>query len=209
MKTLVSKILFGRDRFTGLIATGIIALFVLGCTCGKNFDLGNIGKDSNSSRPSDNSSRTSTSDKSNTSSDNPFGDSTDETDSDIPSSTLTDALVKDTTAQLANAISTEDFSSIYSDSSPDFKKTYTEDQMKGIFKSYIENKSAVLPIMAKAISMDPEYTTAPHLRNENGLSILVTSGKYSTSPAAMQFDYEYVNRNDKWKLLKLVVKLGK
>jgi len=199
MKKFALTLLFGRDQITGLIALGIIGLFVLGCTCGKNFDLGNIGKNDNSSRTS------------NTSSDNPFGKDSDTdsntTDGDMPDSTLIKALVKDTTASFANAISTEDFSSIYSDASQDFKATYTEEQMKDVFKEFIQKKRLILPILAKAIAMDPELSPAPHLRSEKGLSILVVTGKYPTSPVPLQFDYEYIKRDDEWKLLKLVVNL--
>lgn len=199
MKNLISTLLFGRDRVTGLIALGIIGLFVLGCTCGKNLDLGNIGKNDNSSHAS------------NSSSDNPFGKNSDtdseSTDSDMPDSTLIKALVKDTTASFANAISTEDFSDIYNDASQDFKSTYSEDQMKDVFKEFIDKKRLILPIMAKAIAMTPELSPAPHLRSEKGLSILVVNGKYATSPVPLQFDYEYIKRDDEWKLLKLVVNL--
>ena len=199
MKNLVSTLLFGRDRVTGLIALAIIGLFVLGCTCGKNLDLGNIGKNDNTSRSS------------NTSSDNPFGkdsdSDSDSTDGDMPDSTLIKALVKDTTASFANAISTGDFSDIYNDASQDFKSTYTEDQMKDVFKEFIDKKRLILPIMAKAITMTPELSPEPHLRSEKGLSILVVNGKYATSPVPLQFDYEYIKRDDQWKLLKLVVNL--
>jgi hypothetical protein len=199
MKNFISTLLFGRDQFTGLIALGIIGLFVLGCTCGKNFDLGNIGKNDNTSRAS------------NTSSDNPFGKDSDTdsdtTDGDMPDPTLIKALVKDTTASFAGAISTGDFSSIYNDASEDFKSTYTEDQMKDVFKEFIEKKRLILPILAKAIPMAPEFSPAPHLRSEKGLNILVVTGKYATSPVPLQFDYEYIKRDDEWKLLKLVVNL--
>jgi hypothetical protein len=203
MKDLFNKLLFGRDsKFSGLIALAIVMAVALGCTCG-DMDLANIGKNENS-----NSSRTS-------SNDSPFSDDNDNssdsdtagTDSDLPDERLLNALVKSTTASFANAISTEDFSNLYSEASSDFRNQYSEQEMKDAFKVFIQNKRAVLPILAKSISLDPEYSPAPSIRKENGLSILVTDGQYDTKPIPLQFEYEYVKRGGEWKLLKLVVKL--
>lgn len=201
MKDLVTKLFFGKDsKFSGLIALAIVMAVALGCTCG-DMDLGNLGKNENS-----NSSRTS-------SNDSPFSDDNDSdsdttsTDSDMPDGRLLNALVKSTTASFANAISTEDFSTLYADASNDFRSQYTEQEMKEAFKAFIQNKRAILPILAKSIAMDPEYSPKPSIRTENGLSILVTNGKYDTKPVPLQFEYEYVKRGGEWKLLKLVVKL--
>ena len=73
---------------------------VLGCTCGKNFDFGNSSsKSSNSSTSKGN---------------NVFGGDEDNNDVD---DNLAKATVKATTAEFANAISTEDFSSLYNECS--------------------------------------------------------------------------------------------
>ncbi len=55
--------------------------------------------------------------------------------------------------------------------------------------------------------MEPELSPDPYVRTENDLDILVVKGKYATKPVPMTFEYEYVKRNDEWKLLKLIVKL--
>lgn len=188
MKNAIKTILFGKDLVSSLIALTILASIVLGCTCGKNF--GNLSSTSNSS---------------NSSSDGPFG--TDSDDSDMPDDALLKALVKSTTASFANAISTEDFSTLYNDASEDFKKTYTQDQMKDVFKEFIQKKKQVLPILAKSISLEPEFTTKPYIRTESGYSILVANGKYATKPVPMQFEYEYVKRGGTWKMLKLIIRL--
>jgi hypothetical protein len=193
MKKLVTNILFGRDKLSGLMAFMIVAAIALGCTCGKNFDMANLGKDENSSSTS------------NTSSDTPFGDSDD--DSAMPDDVLLNALVKETTASFAAAVTTEDFSNLYEKSSSDFKSTYTEAEMKNIFKDFTKNKRVITPILAKAIAMDPEFSPEPSIRQEQGLDILVTNGSYATKPVPTNFEYEYVKREGKWRLLKLIVKL--
>lgn len=187
MKNIIKTVLFGKDIVSSFIALLIIASIVLGCNCGKN--LGNLSNSGSSS---------------NSSSDTPFGDSD---SGDMPDDALLKALVKSTTASFANAISTEDFSTLYNDASEDFKKTYTQDQMKDVFKEFIQKKKQILPILAKAISMQPEFPAKPYIRTESGFSILVANGKYATKPVPMQFEYEYVKRGGTWKMLKLIVRL--
>jgi hypothetical protein len=192
MKRLFNALIFGKDsKLSGLIALGIVASIALGCNCGKDFNLSNTASNSNSS-----------------SSDNPFSTSSDD-DSEMPDDRLLKALVKETTADFAYAISNEDFSKLYEKASTDFKSTYTEAETKNVFKEFIDKKSIILPILSKTVSMDPEFSPSPSIRSEKGLSILVTNGKYATKPVPMNFEYEYVKRGGQWKMLKLIVKLTK
>lgn len=187
MKKIINNLIWGRDNSSnGLIAFAIVAFIALGCACPKSNDQPNSA--------------------SNSSSDNPFSTSSD-SDSEMPDDRLLKALVKETTADFAAAISSGDFSKLYEKASTDFKATYTLQQTQDVFKDFVEKKSVVAPILAKAISMEPEFSPAPSIRTEKGLSILVTNGKYATKPVPMNFEYEYVKRNGSWKMLKLVVKL--
>jgi hypothetical protein len=187
MKTIISKILFGRDnRISGLIALGIVGMIALGCNCGKTFDLANL---SNSNGSAANSS-----------------DDTEGKDG-LPSKGLLDALVKETTADFNYAITFNDFSKMYAKASSDFQSTYTEAEMKSTFKEFVDKKRVITPILAKTVSMEPEYSPEPYIRTEKGLDILVVNGKYATKPVPMNFEYEYVKRNDQWKLLKLIIRL--
>jgi len=55
MKHTIVAILFGKDtKFSGIIAFSVVAMIALGCTCGKNFDLANLGKTDNSSSTASN-----------------------------------------------------------------------------------------------------------------------------------------------------------
>jgi hypothetical protein len=188
MKNAIKTLFLGKDLLSSVLAMMIVASIVLGCTCGKNFDLGNTSSNSSSS---------------NSSSDGPFGD--DSEDTSMPDDALLKALVKSTTASFANAISTEDFSTIYNDASEDFKKTYTEQQMKDVFKDFISKKRQVLPILAKAITLEPDFAEKPSIRTQSGNDILVVDGKYTTKPLPMKVHYEYVKRGGQWKLLILKV----
>lgn len=192
MKRIINGLLFGKDaKLSGMIALSVVAVIALGCTCGKDFDLSNLGSNSNSSRTASN--------------DAPFGDTTD--DSGLPSDSALKALVNETTADFSEAISDSDFSKIYEKASMDFQSTYTQSQMEDVFKEFTKNKRVVAPILQKATSMEPDFSSKPYIRTEKGLSILVANGKYATKPVPTNFEYEYVKRNGDWKLLKLIVKL--
>ena len=187
MKNLLSALLLGTDnRVSGIIALTIVALIALGCTCGKGLDLSNLAANSNSSS-SDTSS--------------------DDSNEGVPSRELIDALVAETTADFNYAVNLDDFSKMYEKASSDFKSTYTEEKFKETFKDFVAKKRQVGPILGKAVTMDPQLSTPPRIRKEQGLDILVVEGKYDTTPVPVTFEYEYVKRGGDWKLLKLIVKL--
>lgn len=186
MKNLINEIVFGKNTMlSGLIALAVIGSIALGCNCPKDFNLANT--DTNTTTPSS----TPTSSTSDT----------------LPSNSAVETLVKDTTAQFANAVSSGDFSQLYNDASSDFQSTYTVDQVKTAFKSYSDKKSFVVPILKKVSAASATFSPSPSIRTEKGLSILVASGSFPTKPVKARFDYEYVYRGGKWKLLKLVINL--
>jgi hypothetical protein len=191
MPNFIAGFLRGKDPLlNGFIALAILSLIALGCTC-KDTDFANLGKNTNSAAVSDNSTD---------------ADVDDGKDADMPDDRLLKALVKSTTAQFANAISTEDFTTLHSNASKDFQETYTPEQAKEIFADAIKNKRALLPMLAKLISMDPEFSPEPYIRREQNTPILVVKGKYDTKPRALEFEYEYVKRAGSFKLLKLILK---
>jgi len=187
MKKFVTDLLFGKDTlFNGLVALGIVAAVALGCTCPK--DLANSGTSNSSNSTSTSNSTT--------------------TDTDgIPSDSTLQSMVKETTADFAQAIDTNDFSEIYEKSSTDFKNTYTQDQMKNVFKTFVDKKRLILPSLNKAGDTTAEFSPAPRIRQEQSLDILVLNGTFPTKPLNVKFEYEYVKRAGEWKLLKLIVNM--
>ena len=182
MKDLISCVLFGRNTFLGgILSVVVIALVVLGCS--------NLGNKANSGSNANGTVATD-----------------DGKDPDMPDDRLLKATVKLTTAEFANAISTEDFTKLHGNASPDFQQTYTPEQAKEIFADAIKNKRALLPMLAKLVSIDPEFTQPPYIRREDNTPILVVKGKYDTKPRPLEFEYEYVKRVGSYKLLKLILK---
>jgi hypothetical protein len=180
MKNLLNNLIFGRDnRLSGALALGLVLSVALGCTCGKSFDF-----NSNSS----------------SSSNSVFGGDNDSVDDNLAKAT-----VKATTAEFANAISTEDFSGLYNETATEFRSQYTEDQLKNEFRDFIKQKRNLLPILAKAVSIDPEFTDGPSTRSEGSQTVLSASGKYATKPMPVTFKYEYLKREGKWWLLRIEI----
>ncbi|HBR57724.1 MAG TPA: hypothetical protein DEA22_09695 [Blastocatellia bacterium] len=212
MKGIIRKVLFGNDTKTsGLIALAVVSLIAFGCTCGKDFDFSKLGSDGDQgdNRPPDaaNTSSNSTS----TEPDNgfPFPGSTTDTDKgeSLPDSDEMEALVKDTTADFALAVSIEDFTLIHAKASSDFQSSYTADEMKNAFKSFVTQKTRLLPSLYNVAIETPKFATAPHIRYENNIAVLVADGEFPTKPFAVKFEYEYVFRDGEWKMLKLVIKM--
>jgi hypothetical protein len=187
MKSLISQLLLGTDnKLNGLLALAIIGAIALGCTCGKNIDFANMGKNSNSA--------------------NATTGTDDEADGDMPGDELLNALVRETTADFAYAISTEDFSRMHEKASRDLQSQYTAEEMKNVFKTEINNKKRLLPLLAKLVSEKPTYSPDPYIRTEQNTPILVVNGTYDIKPTPLNFEYEYVKRDGSFKLLKLVLK---
>ena len=190
MRLILKDLLCGSSNTAnGILALGIVMLIALGCTCGKSMNLANLTKELSEAN----------SHISNTETDS------DSEDSEVPDDRLLNALVRETTADFAYSISTEDFSAMYAKASPDFQSTYTEAEMRDVFKSTIANKKRLLPLLAKVVSMQPDYSPDPYIRTEQGASILVVNGKYEVKPTPLNFTYEYVKRDGKFKLLKLLL----
>ncbi|HEX6126044.1 MAG TPA: hypothetical protein VFZ23_11790 [Pyrinomonadaceae bacterium] len=183
MKILISSVLIGRtDRLSVFAAVAIIMVVGLGCNnLGKNNSVANSG--SGDANTVEDPNR----------------------DPNMPDDRLLKALVKETTADFAYAISTEDFSKMYPKTSTDFQQQYNPDQMKDVFKSAIANKRQLLPMLAKIVSMDPVYDPEPFMRMEQNTPILVVKGRYDLKPKPLNFNYEYVKRGGQFRLLKLIV----
>src|SRR4051812_36388695 len=166
MKKLVREVLFGRNSLvSGAFALTVVMVIALGCGCNKDLNLSNSSTESNS----------------NSSSSDKTTDSKSSSDAVPPKSTV-ETMVKETTEQFRDGVQNENFSGLYNNASDDFKGTYTLDEVRDAFKSYIDKKKFVVPILDKAQSTSADFSQDPSIRTEKGLNILVTSGKFNTKP---------------------------
>ncbi|MEP6945964.1 MAG: hypothetical protein ABJA02_08615 [Acidobacteriota bacterium] len=127
--------------------------------------------------------------------------------SDLPPDQVVQRLVRSSVSDLADAIEQDDFSDLYNNASSDFRSTYTIDQVKDLFKSFVEKKADIGPILKQADSAEVNFSPAVSIRTEKGLKVLVASGSFDTTPATLNFETEYVNRGGEWKMLTLLIKI--
>jgi hypothetical protein len=134
MKKIVKDIFFGKNPLvSGVVAMGVVASLALGCNCGKTFDLANLAKNASTANTSSNTVP-----------------DTERDESSVPSESEVESLVKDTTAEFADAIESNDFSDLYANASSDFRSTYSEDEIKKAFKTYVDKKRIVLYLSQRA-----------------------------------------------------------
>ena len=185
MRKAIRDIVAANNFVSGVIAMGIVMSIALGCNCGKNLDLANLAKNSNSASTSNTGS----------------------TSDAIPSEAVVEGLVKDTMRKFRGAIDSKDFSELYNDASKDFQGTYSLKQVESAFNTYTNKKGVIVPILDKIDSTELEFDSPPSIRTEKGLNILIATGRFKTKPYNVGFDYEYVMRGGEWKLLKLVINI--
>lgn len=188
MKNLINKALFGGNNIvTGCVALAVVLSVALGCNCGKNFDLANLGG-SNSSNSASNTSSNSDS-------------------SEVPSNAVVEGLVKETLDKFGDAVETGDFTELRDYASANFQRTYTAEQVANGFASFTKNKKRVLPILKEAAAKDAEFDRPPAVRRQLGNDVLAAAGKFPTKKHVVGFDFEYVMLGGEWKLLKLVINI--
>lgn len=195
MKKLAAKLFFGKDdRYSGLIAFGIIALIALGCTCGKNFDLGNLGKN-------DNTPASNTSDKRSDSDSSTAGSKPDASDGLIPPpEDQLQYLVRETMLDFNDAIASADFTDFHAKLCKPWQKQVTPGGMKDLFQQFIDGNASFGEIR----DMDATFTTQK-ITKEGQNKILEVNGEYPTSPMTTTFQLNYLAEGKDWKLSKIRV----
>lgn len=195
MNRISRKLIFGRDNIlSGLIAFCIVSLIALGCTCGKNFDFANIGKESNSSNTIISTSDSPTTTK-------PTYKKSDASKGEMPSDAELQDMVKTTLLDFNSAVQQEDFSTFYSNICKPWQKQTTAEGLKTTFQGFIDKDISIASIS----SLDADFSPAPEIGREVGFKTLKLAGKYATSPNVTKFELNYIPDGKDWKLSKIVV----
>jgi len=127
-----------------------------------------------------------------------------------PTEAASQALVKSTISDLADALNTGNFKVIRAKASEDFQMSVSEEKLIETFKTYAESKDTTVPILRQAGGKDAKFSPAPDVREEKGSYVLVTNGSFPVAESVFEevkFDNEYVWRNGAWKLLKISVEI--
>ncbi len=199
MKNLLNEIMFGKNTIvTGVIALSIVALIALGCSCNKELNLGDLGKNSNTAHTSsDNTSDT----KSDTSDTHTVGSKPDASNGLIPPpDEQLQYLVRETMIDFNDAIAKADFTDFHSNICKPWQKQVTPDDMKGLFQRFIDGQAS----FGEISDMDASFTTRK-VRKESSYKILEVNGEYPTSPTPTTFELNYLAEGSDWKLSKIKV----
>jgi hypothetical protein len=194
MKSLINSLFFGRDaKLSGAIALSVVLLVLLGCTCGKNFDLSDTGSNSsstNSSSSDDTPSKT-----------KPTFTKADASKGELPSNAELQDMVKTTLLDFDAAVQKEDFSDFYAHICKPWQSQTSPEKLKTSFQPFIDKHISITPIK----SLDAEFSPDPEVGREVGFKTLMLQGKYDTSPNMTKFEINYIPEGKEWKLSKIVV----
>lgn len=185
MKKHLHDLIFGRSTIlSGIVALSIMALIVLGCSCGKNFDLSNLGLDNSS--PSSSPSPTSAKSKA----------KADASKGDVPSDDQLQTLAKTTVLDFNDAIQSGDFSDFHATLSKPFQKQVSAEKLGGVFHEFIDAKVNFKEVK----DLDAKFTSTPSVEKTLGYQMLTLKGNYATSPRKTNFELKYIPEGSDWKL---------
>jgi hypothetical protein len=124
-----------------------------------------------------------------------------------PSESEAQALVKKTLSDFADMIDKGDFNAFKANTSKEFQSQFSDEKMKTSFQSFIDQKEIVVPILRDAAKKNAVFSPAPAVREEQGYSVLNTTGTIDSEPQPLKVNNDYVYQDGKWKLLKVGVNL--
>jgi len=189
MKKLAAKLLFGKNSmFSGIIALSIVGLIALGCTCGK--ELGNLGKDDDSTTASNTTEPSNAPVK-----------KADASTGQVPSNDQLQDLAKTTILDFNDALQTEDFSDFHRNISKPFQKEASPERFKQVFKAFIDAGIDFKEVR----SLSANFTTPAAIDKSVGGKRLKLKGNYATSPRRTNFDLQYIPEGDEWKLVHIEI----
>ena len=192
MKKLAAELLFGKNSmFSGIVALLIVGAIALGCTCNK--ELGNLGKDDDSTTASNTSSTSEPTDAPVKKADASTGQ--------VPSSEQLQDLAKTTILDFNDALQTKDFSNFHRNISKPFQKEASPERFKQVFKAFIDAGIDFEEIR----TMQANFTTPSTIDKSVGGKQLKLKGNYATSPRRTNFELKYIPEEDEWKLISIEI----
>jgi hypothetical protein len=125
----------------------------------------------------------------------------------LPPVSRTQAMLRQTIRDFADAIEAEDFTGLHAKASTDFQVTFTTERLKEVFQSFIDKKDLILPSLRSIKMKRAQFIRGPLIRTEKGYKILVADGAFATLPYKTIFEIEYEWTGKKWELLAIKVKM--
>jgi hypothetical protein len=129
------------------------------------------------------------------------------TNSEAPSDSETESLVKETINDFADAVDQGDFGDFRAKTLSEFQSQFTTAQLNNTFRTFIDKKDAVLPSMNGVNATSANFTDGPRIKTEGGSKILVANGEFPTRPYVVKFETEYEQEDGDWKIRSVRVKM--
>jgi len=123
-----------------------------------------------------------------------------------PTSEDLQTLAKKTMTDFTEALEKADFDGLRRKTSKSFQQQYTAEQIKNSFGVFITKKDLSVPLFRATQTIDAEFSTQPQMSEADKLYFLEMKGKFSTQPRNLNFHFEYIREEGKWKLTKFQVK---
>lgn len=200
MKKINDKISNGNKTLVnGVVALFIVALIALGCTCGKDFDLANIGKESDNRTVSNTSNSVVKNEDTKTKVPTKKADAS---KGEMPADDELQYLAKTSLLDFNDAIQKADFSGFHSRLSKTWQKQITAERFKQEFQAFIDKGVDISAINSEEASFSP----APSIDKVGNMKMLVMKGSYNISPSPTTFELKYIPDGKEWKLFGIDVR---
>ena len=200
-KTLNEFINERKALLDGSIALAIVLFIALGCTCGKNFDLGNLGKENSDNRTVANIETTPDRKPDDTTTEPPLTRA-DASKGEMPEEDELQYMTKTTLLDFNDAIQKADFSDFHDHISETWQKQLSAERFKQEFQSFIDKGVDISAISSEKADFSP----APDIEGAGRMKMLVLKGSYDISPAPTTFELKYIPEGKEWKLFGIDVR---
>lgn len=111
----------------------------------------------------------------------------------LPSTTVREQLVTETTLRFGRAIKAKDLSLFRDSTAEEFKQAFSREEFERAFSGFIRQNINLLAVK----NYRPLFTSKPKLTTSG---TLILQGYFPTKPSRVKFDYKYVWRGNTWKL---------
>ncbi len=179
----------------GAMALAIVALIALGCTCNKNFDLANLGKESGDNRAISNTATDAARETDDTTT-TPPATRADASKGAIPDDDELQYMAKTTLLDFNDALQKADFTSFHNNISKAWQKQISAEKFRQTFQDFIDKGVDISDINSEKASFSP----AARIESVGRQKMLVVQGSYDISPAPTTFELKYIPEGKQWKL---------
>jgi hypothetical protein len=111
-------------------------------------------------------------------------------------------IVKETMNDFADAIKTGDFENLRRKTAASFQQQYTAGEVADALSVFTAQKDVAQRAFLQARNAKPEFTSPPKMLALDKVYYLELKGKSDIGNQSLNFNFEYVREDGKWKLIR-------